>query len=99
MPDQIDLAKYPVGDHSFMKVDVVEVRNEVLMEMIVSKVTLAVRFLLKHWDREKRPYTPDLNGCNDSWFALLPCRLTRLQGRGRELTFWLLSFDPRLSLG
>ena len=39
--------------------------------MIVSKVTLAVRFLLKHWDREKRPYTPDLNGCNNSWFALL----------------------------
>lgn len=32
MLDQIDLAKYPVGDHSFMKVDVVEVRNEVLME-------------------------------------------------------------------
>jgi len=31
----------------------------------VSKATLAVRFLLKHWDREKRPYTPDLNGCND----------------------------------
>ena len=32
MLDQIDLARYPVGDHSLMKVDVVEVRNEVLME-------------------------------------------------------------------
>jgi hypothetical protein len=32
MLDQIDLAKYLVGDHSSMKVDVVEVRNEVLME-------------------------------------------------------------------
>ena len=51
----------------------------------MSKATLAVRFLLKHWDREKRPYTPDLNGCNNSWFALLNVSLTRLQGRGREL--------------
>jgi hypothetical protein len=30
MLDQIDLAKYPVGDHSIIKVDVVEIRNEVL---------------------------------------------------------------------
>ena len=30
MLDQIELAKYPVGDYSIIKVDIVEVRHEVL---------------------------------------------------------------------